>query len=91
MVLVNFFGNNIRDAPGGFVLILNIFCEISKLVALDSCEFAGALTQKCAPAICHVYMRPGKRLIFFVDNDRSDFHYPTCEIMIGVNFIIPRV
>ena len=55
MVLVNFFGNNIRDAPGGFVLILNIFCEISKLAAHDSCEFAGALTQKCVPAICHVY------------------------------------
>ena len=29
MVLVNFFGDNIRDAPGGFVLILNIFREIS--------------------------------------------------------------
>ena len=28
MVLVNFFGNNIRDAPGGFVLILNFFHEI---------------------------------------------------------------
>ena len=30
LVLVNFFGNNIRDAPGGFVLILNIFREISR-------------------------------------------------------------